>query len=54
MYGFFKNHPQKRVFRNLNLRNLKNDLQRNPRTVGARECIFRASGGTDFENFFAQ
>ena len=34
-----------------NLRNLENVLQRNLRTVMARECIFRASGGTRFKNF---
>ena len=34
-----------------NLRNLENVLQRNLRTGMARECIFRASGGTRFKNF---
>ena len=34
-----------------NLRNLENVLQRNLRTGTARECIFRASGGTRFKNF---
>ena len=33
-----------------NLRNLENVLQRNLRTGTARECIFRASGGTRFKN----
>ena len=33
------------------LRNLENVLQRNLRTGTARECIFRASGGTRFKNF---
>ena len=30
---------------------LENVLQRNLRTGTARECIFRASGGTRFKNF---
>ena len=34
-----------------NLLNLENVLQRNLRTGMARECIFRASGGTRFKNF---
>ena len=34
-----------------NLRNLENVLQRNLRTGMARECIFRASGGTRFKKF---
>ena len=34
-----------------NLHNLENVLQRNLRTGMARECIFRASGGTRFKNF---
>ena len=34
-----------------NLCNLENVLQRNLRTGTARECIFRASGGTRFKNF---
>ena len=33
------------------LHNLENVLQRNPRTATAKECIFRASGGTRFKNF---
>ena len=37
-----------------NLRNLENVLQRNLRTGTARECIFRASGGTRFKNFRQQ
>ena len=36
------------VFRNVNLSNLENLLQRNVRTGRVRECIFRASG----DNFF--
>ena len=40
---FFKNHPRKGVFRNVNLINLENVLQRNLKTGRARECIFRAS-----------
>ena len=42
------------VFCNVNLGNLENVLQRNLKTGRARECIFRASGGTNFENFSAQ
>ena len=42
------------MFRNVNLNNLESVLQRNPRTDRAGECIFRASGGTNFENFPAQ
>ena len=34
-----------------NLCNVENVLQRNLRTRTARECIFRASGGTRFKNF---
>ena len=34
-----------------NLHNLENVLQRNLRTGTARECIFRAPGGTKFKNF---
>ena len=45
-----KNHPQGRVFCNVNLSNLENILQKNLRTGRARECIFRASGGTNLEN----
>ena len=38
------------MFRNVNLSNLKKVLQRNLKTESARECIFRASGGTNFGN----
>ena len=38
-------HPWRSVSL-FNLRNLENVLQRNLRTGTARECIFRASGGT--------
>ena len=51
---FFTNHPRKRIFRNVNLSNLENVLQRNLRTDRAREYIFRISVSTNFENFFAQ
>ena len=34
----------------LGLSNLENVLQKNLRTGKPRECIFRASGGTNFEN----
>ena len=30
---------------------MENVLQRNLRTDRARKCIFRVSGGTNFENF---
>ena len=46
---FFK-HPWRSVSL-FNLRNSENVLQRNLRTGTARECIFRASGGTRFKNF---
>ena len=36
------------MFRNVNLSNLVNALQRNLRTDRAWECIFRASGGANF------
>ena len=36
------------MFRNVNLSNLENNLQRNFRTDRAQECIFRASGGANF------
>ena len=35
MYEFFKNHPRRGVFRNVNLSNLENVLQRNLRTERA-------------------
>ena len=35
------------VFRNVNLSNLENALQRNLRTEDRGESIFRASGGTN-------
>ena len=34
------------MFRNVNLSNLENVLQRNLRADRARECIFRVFGGT--------
>ena len=46
----FKNHQCKRVFCNVSLSDLENVLQRNLRTDRAKECIFRVSGGTNFEN----
>ena len=52
--NFFQNHPRKKVFCNVSLSNLENILQINLRTDGVRECIFRVSGGTNFENFSAQ
>ena len=54
MYEFFKNHPRRGVLRNGNLSNLENVLQRNVRTDRAGDCIFKASGGTDFEHFSAK
>ena len=47
---FFKASTEKSVSL-FNLCNLENVLQRNLRTGMARECIFRASGGTRFKNF---
>ena len=38
------------VFRNVNLSNLENTLQRNLRSDRTKECIFRTSEGTNFEN----
>ena len=42
------------MFRNVNLSNLENVLHGNLRTDRTSECIFRASGGTNFENFSFQ
>ena len=50
----FKNQPPRRVSCNVNLSNLGNVLERNLRTKSARECIFRASGSTNFETFTAR
>ena len=41
-------------FRNVNLSNLGNVLQRTFRTNRVRECIFRKSGGTNFEKSSAR
>ena len=38
------------VFRNVNLSNLKNVLQRNLRIGRAKDCHFRVPGGTNFQN----
>ena len=38
------------MFSNVNLSNLENVLQRNLKKDRAKECIFRASGGTNLEN----
>ena len=54
IYEFFKNRALSRVFYHVNVSNLENALQGNLRTGRVRECIFKASGGTDFENFLAQ
>ena len=54
IYEFFKNHPRKGVFHNVNLSYLVNVLQRNLSTRRAGECIFRPSGGTNYENFPVQ
>ena len=54
MYEFFRNDPQRGIFLNVNLSNLENILLKNLITDRARECIFRASGGTDFEIFSTQ
>ena len=53
IYEFFKHHPL-RVFCNVNLSNLENVLQRNLMTEHGRECIFRASGGTNFRKFITR
>ena len=42
------------MFRNVNLSNLENVLQGNLRIDRAKECIFGASEGTNFENFSTQ
>lgn len=42
------------MFRNVDLSNLENVLQRNLRADRARECVFRVSGGTNFEKFSPQ
>ena len=41
------------MFCNVNFSNLENFLQRKQKTGRTRECIriFKASGGTNFENF---
>ena len=49
-YEFFKNYAQGKVFHNGNLNNLENVLQRNLRKDRDRKCIFRAFGGTTFED----
>ena len=54
IYKSFKNHLWRGVFRNVNLSNLENVLQRNLRTGKAEDCILKASGGTDFEKFSTQ
>ena len=41
----------KKRFRNVNLSNLENIWQRKLRRDRARECIFRAFGGTNFVSF---
>ena len=43
-----------KVFCNESLSNLENVLKRNLRTDRAKVCIFRASGGTNFENLLVQ
>ena len=53
IFEFFKNHPQGKVFCNVNLSNLENNLQKNLTTEKDRECSFRAFGGTNFENVLA-
>ena len=50
IYEFFKILPRRRVFLKVNLSNLENVLQKNLRAGRAREGIFRAFGGTIFEN----
>ena len=53
-YEFFKNHSGKGMFRNVNISNLENVLQRNLRKNRAGKCIFRACRGKNFENISAQ
>ena len=43
-----------KIFWNASLSNLKKVWQRNLRTDWARECIFKVSTGTNFENFSAR
>ena len=50
MYEFYKNHPRRGAFHNVNLSNLENVL----RTDRAGECILREFRGTNFENFSDQ
>ena len=40
----------KKVFRSVSFCNLENVLQKDLRTDNARECIFRVSRDTNFEN----
>ena len=54
IHEFHKKHPRRRVFRNVNLSNLGNILQRNLRTDRTGECIFRASIAANFEHFSTQ
>ena len=42
------------MFRNVNISNLENVLQRNLRKNRAGKCIFRACRGKNFENISAQ
>ena len=50
---FFKNHPWRGLFCNVNLSNLENVLQRNLRTSRACECIFCVSAA-NFQKFSSQ
>ena len=50
-YTFFLNHPWNRDFPNVSLVNLEKVLQGNLGTDRARECNFRVSESTQFENF---
>ena len=50
--NFLKDHPRKRVCCNISLSYLQNVFQRNLRTDRATKCIFRVSGGTNFEYFY--
>ena len=50
-YEFFKNYPRRGVFRNVNLSNLKNVLQRHLRIGRAGDCHLRIPEGTILKMF---
>ena len=53
-YMIFFNHPRKRVLCNIRLSNLENVLQINLKIDKTKDCIFKVSGSTNFENLSAQ